>query len=419
LNTSSLPLSFWADFQSQYWEKKPGIFKQPFNHQFLSKGRLFDAIVGMPSRTPSDRFWASKRVPPQTRDDFQPVQLDQHGPRHQDKSLDGFFARVHQHLGGLPVGLNIHQLEKSQPELWFQFRDFVHALNSLTGELPSGRWDIDTFLGTYKTTPLGIHRDNASVFAICVMGKRTYYTWPGDYFKPGDAALSTLEIPKIQEHLDRATKLEVGTGDLVYWPSSNWHFVTSDGNPSAVISISAYFGNKLSEVISDHVKQLLEQQLNQNDFNRTYTMNEEQTIPPQQMIAALDIAKHALEDGLIAKAQQEYWLTYCSADGLHPVSIDNNARLQPKDDVSVDSRFPIIWKESGDNELLIAANGLTHSVTTQNNAVIINMLESLNSEESFIAEELVEKYSQKNIPAETIAKVLNTLYRFRAFNNHQ
>ena len=412
-----MPESFWNEFHSQYWEKKPGLFKNPFDQQFLSQERLFDAIVGMASRTPADRFWASKRVPPQTRDDFQQVQIDQHGPKRQDQSLAGFFVRVQQQLGGLPVGLNIHQLEKSQPELWFQFREFVHDLNIITGELPSGRWDIDTFLGTYKTTPLGIHRDNASVFAFGVMGNRTYYTWPADYFKPGDKALSTLDIPSIQEHLDQATRLDLAAGDMVYWPSSNWHFVTSDGNPSAIISTSAYFGKKLSEVVADHVKQLVEQQLNQNDFNPIYTTNEEVTDSPKQMTAALDLVKQAIENGQIEKIQQQHWLTYCSADGLYPVSVDNNAKLDPQDVIAVDTRFPIVWKKGENNELLIAANGLTHSVITENNAAIIELLIRLNSGESIVAAEIVEEFTQENISGNEIVNVLNTLNKFRAFKN--
>jgi ribosomal protein L16 Arg81 hydroxylase len=177
LSKHVIPADFWNDFHTRYWEKHPGIFQNLFETPFITQERLFDAIVGMPSRAPSDRFWASRQVPPRTRDDFQLVPLEQHGPKREDLSLEGFFTRIRQQIGDLPVGLNIHQLEKAQPEIWFQFREFVHELNKITGELPSGRWDIDTFLGTYKTTPLGIHRDNASVFVIGVMGRRTYYTW--------------------------------------------------------------------------------------------------------------------------------------------------------------------------------------------------------------------------------------------------
>ena len=134
-----LPADFWSEFRTRYWEKSPGVFTNLFVRPFVTHERLFEAIVGMPSRMPADRFWASRQIPPRTRDDYQSVQLDQHGPRHQDLSLDGFFARVRQQIGDLPVGLNIHNLEKAQPELWFRFREFVHPLNRITGELPSGR----------------------------------------------------------------------------------------------------------------------------------------------------------------------------------------------------------------------------------------------------------------------------------------
>ncbi|MFC1772589.1 JmjC domain-containing protein [Pseudomonadota bacterium] len=415
MSNHSLPAGFWSKFHSHHWEKTPAIFKALFDSPFISPGQLFDAIVGMPSRTPSDRFWASRQVPPRTRDDFQPVPLDQHGPRREDQSLDGFFARVRQQIGDLPVGLNIHKLEKSQPELWFQFREFVHGLNTITGELPSGRWDIDTFLGTYKTTPLGIHRDNASVFVMGVMGQRTYYTWPGDYFKPGDTALSTLDTTSIQPHLDNAFRMDLGPGDMVYWPSSNWHFVASDGQPSAVISISAYFGNNLSDVVGDQVKHLIAERLKPNDFNRIYTLNKEPTDTPQQLTTALDIVEETVSNGQVSKALQRLWLTFCSSDGLHPVFPDDCAKLELRDVISVDPRFPIVWKETGGNELLVAANGNTCSIPSIHNTVIISMLKHLNNGRPTVVEQLFEKYSQSDVPADIIDSILNSLQIFRAF----
>lgn len=369
----------------------------------------------MPSRTPSDRFWASRQVPPRTRDDFQPVPLDQHGPRREDQSLNGFFARVRQQIGDLPVGLNIHKLEKSQPELWFQFREFIHDLNTITGELPSGRWDIDTFLGTYKTTPLGIHRDNASVFVIGVMGHRTYYTWPGDYFKPGDEALSTLDTKAIQTHLDQAVCMELGPGDLVYWPSSNWHFVASDGQPSAVISVSAYFGKNLSEVVGNHIRHLVAEQLRSNDFNRIYTLGEEPTDPPRQLTAALDLVKKTIDSSQVSAALQRLWLTFLSSDGLHPVFPDAAAKLQLADEISVNPKFPIISKEAGNNELLIAANGHAYLAPVGNNAAIIRTLERLNNGQPIVVEQLIQEFAHSNASAAAIISILNQLKQFRAF----
>jgi len=415
LKHHSLPEIFWHNFYSEHWEKHPAVFKNLFDPPFVSPNELFDAIVGMPSRTPADRFWASRQIPPRRRDDFQIVPIDQHGPRAQDQSLAGFFTRVRQQIGDLPIGLNIHKLERSRPELWFKFREFVYRLNRITRELPSGRWDIDTFLGTYRTSPLGIHRDNASVFAIGVLGHRTYYTWPADYFKPEESALTKLDTTSIQAHLDQAIIMELEPGDLVYWPSSNWHFVASDGLPSAVISVSAYFGKNLSEIIGNQIRGIIAEQLAEKDFNRVYTLNEELTDPPQQLTSALQLAEKAVKNGHIGDVLERFWLTMCSADGLQPVPPDESARLELHDIISADPRFPILWKQTATDTLWIAANGRSFAATHASSEVIIEMLTRLNTGQMAVVEQLLTKYAQGNISAEVIMGTLNSLHRFRAF----
>lgn len=419
MSNPSLPPDFWHDFHASHWEKRPAVFKDLLESPFLSPERLFDAIVGMPTRTESDRFWATRQATPCTRNDFQVVPLDQHGPRPGDQSLDGFFARVRQQIGDAQVGLNLHKLERAQPELWFSFRKFVHELNAIAGELPSGRWDIDTFLGTYKTTPLGIHQDNASVFAIGVMGHRTYYTWPDEYFRPGDPALSRLDTASLQAHLDKAVRMELGPGDLVYWPSSNWHFVTSDGQPSAVISVSAYFGRNLSEILGNQVKRLVANQLGDSDFNRKYTLRDEAVETPRQMTEALELLEETVRNGTITNALQRLWLTFCSADGLHPIIPDEQARLGLQDEIFVDPGFPVLWNETPDGALLIAANGLSFPVPPANNPVIIDMLEQLNTGQPVVAREMAVKYGRDEVPADMIINILNMLNRCRAYATRQ
>lgn len=419
MSDHTLSTDFWNEFRGKHWEKYPGTFKGLFDTPFITPARMFDAIIGMPSYEASDRFWAADTDTPTKRADFQETPLATHGPRREDQSLKGFFSRVHKQMGGRQVGLNLHGLEKSQPEIWFQFRKFIHDLNKITGEFPSDQWDIDAFLGTYKSTPLCIHQDNASVFAIGVMGHRTYHTWPDDYFKKGDAALSTLDMKILQPHLDQATSMELGPGDLVYWPSSNWHFVTSDGQPSAIISVSAYFGKNLSEVISNHVKHLVAGQLKQNDHNLVYTLNQKINEPPRQMADAYKLFETTVRDGHLANALHVRWLTMCSADGLHPVLPETETSLGMQDIISVDPRFPVVWGQMQNKGLCIAANGLTFSLAVTHNSAILKMLEQLNTGQSFVASELAGEHTQGDVTADLNFKILSTLQRFRAFRKNQ
>lgn len=117
---------------------------------------------------------------------------------------------------------------------------FIDHLSRVPGRPEVKRWDLDTFFGTYRVTPFGVHRDAASVFSFLLMGERTYYTWPPDYFAD-EQALYTPDPDKIAPHLAKAEVFHLKPGEVFYWPSNRWHVVMSDGRPSVVAQISAYF----------------------------------------------------------------------------------------------------------------------------------------------------------------------------------
>lgn len=412
----SLSESFWREFKNDYWEKCPVHFHKLFDEGIVTSDSLFSVIAGMPAtKTSGDRFWIARHDKPIGRDDFRFLPLEVYGPKNSDGSFERFLLRISAEFGNLPIGINIHHLEKSSPELWFRFRDFVSGLNRVTGELPSGRWDIDTFFGTYQTTPLGIHKDNASVFAMGIMGNRTYYTWPEDYFHPGDAALSTLDPATIQQHLDSAVRMDLAPGDVIYWPSSNWHLVMSDGSPSAAISISAYFGEKLSTLLSGHLRATLAGQLGKNDSYDVYNLNETHAGLPGMLGSASNWLQETVGMNRLHDSLLQYWLMFRSAEGLHSVSSDSNAELGREDCISVDSRYPIIWEHASGGGFIVSINGLAFAVSTENNDIIIQMLEQLNTGQQFTVLQLAGEYGQKGVSTNSIIGVLALLHRCRAF----
>ncbi len=178
----ALSAAFWRDFIEQHWEQEPTVWRGLYEPGITTADELFETVVAMPSRSKSDRFWVAKQSPVHDCDGYTLISLDHFGPKSKDGSLDGFFTRVRQGLNARPMGINIHQLQLANSALWFWFRQFIRGLIDGTGELPTQRWELDTFFGTYDVTPFGIHRDNASVFAFGILGQRTYYFWPADAF---------------------------------------------------------------------------------------------------------------------------------------------------------------------------------------------------------------------------------------------
>jgi len=231
------PNTFLANFIDQFWEKDPTSFPNPVDKSFVSLEELFFAVSTMPSLCESDRLWILRNAPPKTRDDFEMANLALLGPKKTDLNFEGFFKRFERHT----FGVNIHNINAAKPELAQRVAPLVQAISSSNAAIRPMNWILDTFFGTYHATPFGIHKDNASVFSYILQGKRTYATWHSSYFKENDPDLRTPDIQSVERHLKNAEIFEVNQGEVFYWPSNRWHIALSDGKPSVVAQISAYF----------------------------------------------------------------------------------------------------------------------------------------------------------------------------------
>ena len=412
-----LPESFWKTFVESHWEQQPRKFAGLFETSIVSEDELFQAVLSKPERVKSDRFWATE-VTTDGPTKYKQIPLEMFGPKATDESLTGFFDRTAKGFKDRKFGINIHHLQLASPELWFRSREFVHGLAEVTGQLPTQRWDIDTFFGTYEATPFGIHQDNASVFAFGIRGNRTYYAWPDEYFEKGDPALHNPDVQAIEPHLKHAIRMDIGPGDVAYWPSSHWHIVTSDGEPSAVVQVSAYFGTNLSDIVAQHVRKHLAKQLDQ-DFQKTFRLTDEQ----QHASAATDELSPELKDasdrltglvsdGVIQHSLKKYWLRLRSADGFDPVpAADGTASLESDAEFQVNPRFPIRWMEDGE-QLRIAANGLVHTVA--DDPSIRHVVDVLNSGQPFTIDHLVETVAETSVDASSVQDFVEKLIRLRA-----
>ena len=229
----------WDRFIARHWEQSPAKLPAPPWARFCSLEELFNIIIASrgSERLPSDRFWVAREKIPTRREDFVMVSLDLLGPQPSDGDLDGFFGRMQ----GRYFGVNLHRLEQWRRDLKQRLSEPMARLCRVPGVEPVKRWDLDSFLGTYRMTPFGVHRDRASVFSLCLQGERTYLTWPPDYPWP-EEDLFIPDESRLERHLGAAERFRIEAGDLFYWPSNRWHVVCSDGQPSVVVQFSAYFG---------------------------------------------------------------------------------------------------------------------------------------------------------------------------------
>ncbi len=200
---------------------------------------------------------------------------------------------------------------------------------------------------------------------------------------------------------------------MVYWPSSHWHVVASDGEPSAVVQISAYFGARLSHLISQHVQRLLRMELGRGDILDTYPRCETATGLPQALAEAQERLGRIWQDGMLDGELQRFWLAHLTADGFTAVPpAQTDAPLDRDTPIAVRADEMLAWRQDRAGQLVMAANGLTRTVDDA--AALREMLAYLSSGEFATVAELVGRYAQGQNQAAGIENVLDWLYRCRA-----
>jgi ribosomal protein L16 Arg81 hydroxylase len=424
-NDFSLPNEFWTEFVDIYWEKNPRLMRQVFESQIVSPEELFNTLARMSMRGPWDRFWVSDKQEPKGRNDFRFVSLDDWGPKTSDGSFTAFFERLALEFDHRPFGINLQRLQTVNPELWCRFRNFVAGLNRCIGSIPR-RWDIDTFFGTYRATPFGIHKDNASVFAIGILGKRKYLLWPEDYFSPDSAAIMTPDLEKIEPHIKHAVQFDLEPGDMVYWPSTHWHVILSDGRPSAVVQLTSYFGHQSSASLGSIVERLLQQQLGTADSTQSYPNPLLQShdgswaneggncwLPPS-LRQAIQALQQLVNSGAVERELLQVWLKQTSASGFPEIPpADDTAELAYEDTIIMDPRYPIAWTRFPDNTLAMAANGLVYKIA--DTPGVVPMLRELAACKRARVGELIERHASTEAEEEHLSQVILSLYNARGF----
>ncbi len=228
---------FFDPVVTSYWEQQPFVFTTEPETAPFTADAVFAALV-----TPGERDrldWmhlATSKQPARVRD-YVPLNVTQLGPRAGDDGWLGFFGR----LEDMEFGLNVHDLGRRNPDLAQAAVPFDQHLSHVSGAPVPRKWELDTFAGTYRATPFGIHRDNASVFSFCLMGRRTVMLWEPDFFAPGHPDLTKPDARIIDKYADDAIALRLQPGLGAYWPSGYWHVVLSDGQPFVVAQVSAYY----------------------------------------------------------------------------------------------------------------------------------------------------------------------------------
>lgn len=138
-------------------------------------------------------------------------------PTTEDGGFDGYDTRLAARLGGLRYALVVNDFHAFDAALWSRERAFYAGLWEAVG-LPLTGAITTLFHGTYEHSPVGVHKDRFATFMFGLRGRKRMRFWPR---RPWDEAVSTKV--DYTGHLPESFSVDVGPGELLYWPADYYH----------------------------------------------------------------------------------------------------------------------------------------------------------------------------------------------------
>lgn len=431
----ALPRSFWKDFSQKHWDREPVVLKGLFPAHFPTTQEIFDAFVWT-----SERFFRGEFPPGRVLRFFiehldGPDGLPYYSmmmptrnqlPLREDGTMEGFLARVDKWLGGKRFGLTLNRCHTQHWGHWQQMTSFLSGLHEVLG-VPLFGCDPAIFLGNYRYTPFGIHKDDLHVFSFVVEGQKTLSFWPFQSLvrrdevprdpqlidKPG--CVIVRDPADEEQLLSQATLLHGEPGDLMYWPASYWH--RAEPSPSALnitISLGVRYGSPESLGMAPPLSWPGRMRANELPRRRQWQV----PAPVRSVIKAQSQRKAVLGAERERTAEWVRHLTGVAMDGAPPEATE--PPLSPQDWIRTHPQHPLVSVPLSEGHLVVS--GLGRSTTLKPSAALRRRLErlldTLNTGKPQQVEALEEAFFSR-LPARSFKRaafraLLDDLVRWRA-----
>lgn len=221
----------WPAFVAEDWDRRPVLFKGVAHGRPFAPVEVFRSALAAAARS-------RRRLPGEpdntvlTLGGLQQLDPAPWMPRRDDRSLEGYRARMLDALGARRYALVISAFHSYRWPLWRSERAFFAPLWREAG-LPVTGAITTLFHGNYESTPVGVHRDRFATFMLPVQGRKRMRFWTQ---RPWQEAVSTL--PDYRAHLDTSFAVDAEPGDMLYWPADYYHVGESvDGGVSTSVNL--------------------------------------------------------------------------------------------------------------------------------------------------------------------------------------
>lgn len=136
--------------------------------------------------------------------------------------------------------------QRNNRSLWQMAAEIRNQIDKNAKNLPTGRTDVDCFIGRYMHTAAGVHTDFAHNFAFTLEGEKVMHVMsPEKYFS---------ENYSLEDYFDASEKLVYRVDELCYFPHDYYHCASTPDTVSFNVNISVWDSAFINETNnSDHV----------------------------------------------------------------------------------------------------------------------------------------------------------------------
>lgn len=347
----------WAASLGRRWGRRAGIVRGGGECLQVTSDDIFAALVrGSEQFRRGDgevpfRFYVEQAL--------QQADVRAWLPTARDASIARYVARVTRQLGGLRFCLVLNHFQVFDAALWLRLRELLSGLRDRVGVAP-GSIDAAAFVGTYRCTPFGVHRDLADSLAVVIAGRKRFRFWPATRFAADGPMENSARYARVRTS---ATTLLASAGDLVYWPSSIWHVAESTRPYSVSLSIPVLLPHGGRADVYGDLLQRLHDSLRKADGGRAVTSvrghGARRVAHTGSIVASVrDTLLHTAREQGLADRLRAAWLRAVTGSGFLAVPGPAAVRALGRGWVlRGDPRYPIVWLRSGRGTLLCGANG--------------------------------------------------------------
>ncbi|MFV8251072.1 JmjC domain-containing protein [Bdellovibrio bacteriovorus] len=372
-----LDQKFWQNFAKNHWEKKPLVARNVKSGLLeMTDAEIFELLVAYSDRCremndPEGLKFFIEGVK------ADPEEVLQLLPKKSDKSLLGYHKRMNAQFADYCLVCDeLLQVNLKKQHL---LQDFTDDLFRHVG-FPNRFSEIGLYLGNYRKTPFGVHVDSCGVFSFPVAGVKRFRLWPAAY---GDEHPELDRTFNYEKHKKHSQLVEVGPGDMTYWPSSEWHIAESDGSFSATWSLGVWVDQPHGDMFGAALKDLVDAKLGSAGLkvttpfktlhDKSGEVGELPKIYQDSLKALKSLSAAELEEALLKS-----WMKHISLQGFKTVPV-SAVKVTAKSRLRLRSvRSPVLWQQSAVNK---KAFSLSYGgvLVQSSSAGLLKMVKDLNA----------------------------------------